>query len=197
MAAGRADKSELRRALRATLAGIGPERLREWSASACEHLCSMDEFVRARVVMLYLAMPGELDVTGAIERALATGKRVCAPRVEWGWGAMRAMELRDLTRDVEGDPDGPAGLRRPRTGLAEVEVGEIDLAGVPGLGFDMRGGRLGRGGGFYDRFFASAGWRGARVGIGFAAQVVVEVPVAGHDARMDALVTESGVSRFA
>ena len=66
---------------------------------------------------------------------------------------------------------------------------------VPGVAFDARGGRLGYGGGFYDRFLASAGEGAIRIGICFEVQVVDEVPMAGHDLRVDAVVTEQRVLR--
>lgn len=63
---------------------------------------------------------------------------------------------------------------------------------VPGLAFDAQGGRLGRGGGFYDRFLEASGMQARRIGVCFACQLVERVPLEGHDARLDAIVTEDG-----
>jgi 5-formyltetrahydrofolate cyclo-ligase len=70
---------------------------------------------------------------------------------------------------------------------------EIDFALVPGLGFDRRGGRLGYGGGFYDRLLA--GLRAFRVAAAFSVQMIDAVPMAPHDQYVDLVVTESGLIR--
>lgn len=70
---------------------------------------------------------------------------------------------------------------------------EFDLILVPGLAFDLRGGRLGRGRGYYDRFLAGA--TGLRVGVCFEDQIVADVPLEPHDLRMDFVVTPSSICR--
>jgi 5-formyltetrahydrofolate cyclo-ligase len=76
-----------------------------------------------------------------------------------------------------------------------VDAGGIDLVVTPGLAFDGAGGRLGRGGGFYDRFLIRA--RPAAFAAGFALreQVVGEVPAEATDARVDAVVTPERTMR--
>ena len=74
-----------------------------------------------------------------------------------------------------------------------MDPAEIDLVLVPGLAFDAAGGRLGRGGGFYDRFLATLGPAAARVGVAFDAQILPEVPTDGLDARMSCVVTDARV----
>ena len=67
----------------------------------------------------------------------------------------------------------------------------LDLVLVPGLAFDARGGRLGRGAGFYDRFLAALPPRAVACGAGFQFQVVGLVPTEAHDVRLGALLTET------
>ena len=69
----------------------------------------------------------------------------------------------------------------------------FDLILVPGLAFDLRGGRLGRGKGFYDRFLAGA--RGLRAGVCFEDQIADEIPSEPVDQRMDFLVTPAAIFR--
>lgn len=87
---------------------------------------------------------------------------------------------------------GTFGIREPDANTArQVFPGEDDTILVPGLAFDRAGGRLGRGGGFYDRFLAQ--WPHARrVGVGFSIQLIDAVPREAHDAQVDAIVTEDG-----
>jgi 5-formyltetrahydrofolate cyclo-ligase len=85
---------------------------------------------------------------------------------------------------------GPHGAREPHDGEPAPAP---DLILVPGLAFDRAGRRLGRGGGFYDRFLAR--WAGTPcriVGVCFACQVVSTIPWEPHDATVQAIVTEDG-----
>ena len=70
-----------------------------------------------------------------------------------------------------------------------VSVGEIDLLLIPGLAFDVRGGRLGRGGGYYDRLLATrAGGGAVAIGVCFEFQRVNRLPLAPHDALVDGII---------
>jgi 5-formyltetrahydrofolate cyclo-ligase len=97
---------------------------------------------------------------------------------------------------------GTFGILEPTAELRElpprqVLPSQIDLALVPGVVFDRQGNRLGYGRGFYDRLLRQLPREVLRVGLAFECQVVEELPVEPHDERMDWLVTEAGVRRFA
>jgi 5-formyltetrahydrofolate cyclo-ligase len=84
-------------------------------------------------------------------------------------------------------------IREPVPALcAAVEVGSLDFALVPGLGFDSRGGRLGYGGGFYDRLLGRLPAASPRVAATFSAQLLDAVPMAPYDQYVDLIVTEHG-----
>ena len=68
-----------------------------------------------------------------------------------------------------------------------VPLNRLDLALVPGLGFDARGHRLGRGKGHYDRLLA--GFGGRKIGVAFDFQIMAEVPCEAHDIVLDDIVT--------
>jgi 5-formyltetrahydrofolate cyclo-ligase len=88
---------------------------------------------------------------------------------------------------------GAFGAREPAADEATVmAIEDAGVVLVPGVAFDSAGGRLGRGGGFYDRFLATPGLRARRIAVCFACQVVDRVPVEPHDAEVDAIVTEDG-----
>jgi 5-formyltetrahydrofolate cyclo-ligase len=87
---------------------------------------------------------------------------------------------------------GTSGVRNPLAGVP-VPFEEIDLVVTPGLGFDRRGNRLGRGGSYYDRFFANTELKAIKCGLGFAEQLVDTVPVVDHDVPVDLLVTDKEI----
>lgn len=137
-------------------------------------------------------MPREIDTTALAQRAWEDGKRVLAPRVDWDAGRLGAVQIESFK-----EPDirtGERGIAEPAG--PEVKIDEIDLVVVPGLAFDVRGNRLGRGGGFYDRFLAQPGFRAVRCGLAFEIQIVECVPVNAFDVSMHMLVTDAAVRRF-
>ncbi len=180
------EKAELRRALRARLGEMSREERRGKSAAAVGHLVASPVWAGARCVLAYLAMASEVDLDAVFA---ADGKRVAAPRSDWETGAMVAAELGDVGEAVEVRP----GLREPGKTARPIGVEELDLALVPGLGFDRAGGRLGRGGGFYDRFLATLPGRTVTVGVVYEAQLIDRVPVEGHDVGVRMLLTEEGL----
>jgi 5-formyltetrahydrofolate cyclo-ligase len=182
-------KKQLRAELKRRLAEMSAEEIDRQSRIACERLTQTDGFRKAATVMLFLSMPQEIDTAVAIESAWKSGKRVVVPRIDRHPRQMVAVEIHRL--DHTPDP-AISGLRNPAEGV-EVPIGQIDLIVAPGLGFDCRGNRLGRGGAYYDRFLAAPERTAAVVGFGFAFQMLDEVPVAPHDRPVDAIVTEQGV----
>ena len=88
---------------------------------------------------------------------------------------------------------GHRGLPEPSPNCERVPAASVDWVLVPGIAFDPSGGRLGYGGGYYDRLLPVLPARAARVAGAFSAQIVDAVPSAPHDITMDTVVTEAGV----
>lgn len=176
-----------------TLSAMDKKTISEKSRSACVRLSRQEEFHDAAVVMLYLNMPQELDVACITLRAWGEGKHVVVPKVNPDSRHMDAVEIRSLDTDVA---PGAFGIREPISPQA-WPLEEIDLVIVPALAFDREGNRLGRGGGYYDRFLGDSRLRAIRCGICFDEQIVEDVPCDDHDVPMDMLVSEREVLRFA
>lgn len=171
---------------------MSPQEAHARSSIACRLLVQEPEFAKADVLMIYLSTVQEVDTTQIALAAWSLSKRVVAPRVSWEQRRMIPIEISSLTSDVR---EGQMGIREPLEGMP-VPVGEIDLVLVPGLGFDARGNRLGRGRGFYDRFLAHRDFRGVACGLAFESQVVEDVPHDERDQRVRMLVTDTTVRRF-
>lgn len=139
-------------------------------------LAALDAYAAAKVVLAYSARPGEPDTDGLLGRVAADGKQLVLPRLE-GTGIVPACLGGGLMV-------GAHGILEP-TG-EPVDPADIDLVVVPGLAFTVDGGRLGRGGGHYDRFLA--GLPVATVGVCFAEQLVDELPLDPHDVRVDVVL---------
>jgi 5-formyltetrahydrofolate cyclo-ligase len=179
------DKHELRAAMRATrkrLAGLEPEA----SLRAAEHAVDLPG---GEVVAVYRAIGSEIDAD-ALSIALARqGRRLClpvvierdAPMIFRRWSPGEPLEL-----DVAGVP-APLPL---------AETVTPDLIVTPLLAFDRAGGRLGQGGGYYDRTFATL-HDAIRIGFAYAGQEIENLPVERHDIRLHGVLTERGYRALA
>jgi len=183
------EKVELRREMRNRLQAMSPEQRKEKSRKACRNLIETEPYQSASIIMMYLSLPHEVDTTEAILHAWQLGKTVVVPKISWQQRHMIAVEITSLDT---GFSVGTWGLRNPVTGVP-IPFGQIDLVVAPALGFDRKGNRLGRGGSFYDRFFANKDLTAARCGLAFAEQIVDVVPTMEHDEPVEFLVTDEEV----
>jgi len=142
--------------------------------------------------MMFLSLPHEVDTSEAILHAWQFGKAVAVPKVSWQQRHMIPVRINSLET---GFSTGASGLRNPIAGMP-VPFGEIDLVVTPALGFDKKGNRLGRGGSYYDRFFANEELKAARCGFGFTEQIVESIPVMEHDKPVDIIVTDGEIIYF-
>ncbi|MFZ2148314.1 MAG: 5-formyltetrahydrofolate cyclo-ligase [Sedimentisphaerales bacterium] len=186
------DKAQLRRKLQNRLLAIPSEQRSEKSRKACRNLLSISQFQSASTVMMYLSLPHEADTSEAILHAWQLGKIVAVPKISWQQRHMMPVQIYSLET---GFSTSASGLRNPIAGVP-MPFEEIDLVVTPALGFDRKGNRLGRGGSYYDRFFANPKLNASRCGFGFAEQLVEAIPVTEHDEPVDLLVTDEEVIYF-
>jgi 5-formyltetrahydrofolate cyclo-ligase len=186
------DKVQLRQELQKCLIGIPAEQRKEKSHRACRNLIATREFQDASAIMIYLSLPHELDSSEAILSAWQMGKTVVVPKVSWQQRHMIPVRINSLETGFSSEV---AGLRNPITGVP-APFSEIDLVVAPGLGFDRKGNRLGRGGSYYDRFFANKELKAPKCGFAFSEQVIKSVPVTEHDIPVDFLITDEEVLYF-
>ena len=186
-------KETIRRELRQNLTAMKDGVREELSGRACELLLALGEYAQAKTIMAYIPLPDELDIEPMLRSAWQDGKTVAMPRIIWEKHELKPIVTHNLDSDLIA---GRHGLREP-AGTEEIALGDIDLLIVPAVGFDRRGHRMGRGGGFYDRFLARPRLRAKTVGITFDQQVLEELPVLSHDQRVQMVVTNAGVHRCA
>lgn len=183
-------KSDLRTRMRSLLRKLTPAERAARSTAAAKHLVASAAWRDARVVLVFLSLPSEVDTTALVEAAWGSGKRVLAPRVDVASTTLVPVAIRSWSDCLPGFK----GILEP-TASGAVPVESIDLVLVPGLAFDLQGRRLGRGGGYYDRFLARPGLAALTCGLGFESQVLDQVPSEAHDRRVDALATDKRFRR--
>lgn len=179
------EKQMMRVAMRAELRAMTREsRLAASAAIAQQVWCEIAEWCdEDDLVLGFAPMVSEPDWLGA---SLGAGVRVAFPRIVGE--RLEFVVVRDLAELRMGE----RGVRAPFGGeVVDGKSARVIL--VPGLAFDRAGGRLGRGGGFYDRVLADLPARVRRIGVVFEMQMVGGVPREAHDERVDSVIGESGV----
>ena len=183
------DKKQLRLEFQKTLFEMTPEQRIQKSKKACQNLIATEQFQKASTIMMYLSLPYEADVSEAILCAWQLGKMVVAPKISWQQRHMLPVEINSLDT---GFSTKVSGLRNPVKGQP-IPFEDIDLVVAPGLGFDRKGNRLGRGGSYYDRFFANENTRAVRCAFAFSEQMCDLVPTNDRDEPVDFIVTDEEV----
>ena len=184
-------KSQIRTRMKSLLAALTAEQRHAASASACTRLATLESLEHAHVVMMYMPLASEVDVTPAVLRCFRRGQTVCVPKVDWQRKDMTAIEITSLDDRVL-DTD-EHGLRSPKTGRL-ILPNIIDAVVVPGLAFDPQGRRLGRGGGFFDRFLSRLRPTTTTIGLVFDQQIIDAVPANERDAAVDIIVSDRRVT---
>jgi len=134
--------------------------------------------------MCYIALGGEVDTQGMIKQAKKTGKIVTVPVCK----KTKATLMPCILEENAGLKKGPYGVIEPAV-ERRISLDDIDLVLVPGVAFDKKGNRLGRGKGFYDRFLNRLHSRTATIGLAFDFQILPDLPALSHDAKVDKVIS--------
>jgi 5-formyltetrahydrofolate cyclo-ligase len=185
-------KPEIRAEARRRLRELDPALRAAAQAEIARRVWTVPEVAGAGTLLLFADLPEEVSTDAVAAEALRRGLTLLYPRTR--------PELRTMTlHRVESPGDlvvGNYGIREPNVACCpEVDPARVDAVLVPGLAWDRRGGRLGRGAGYYDRLFGHAAWRGFRCGIFFSFQEVEAIPAAPWDVPLQAVVTDREVWR--
>jgi 5-formyltetrahydrofolate cyclo-ligase len=185
----KARKAALRRAILARRDGLPASDRAARAAAIFARVAALPGLRAARVVLAYAAFGSEPDTGPFLRAVLAAGKALVLPRVNRATRMLELYRVEDPALQLE---PGTWGIREPRPALcAPVAPAAVDFVLVPGVAFDVRGGRIGYGGGYYDRLLGRLAPGPLLVAAAFDVQVVPEVPMTAGDRRMDRVVTES------
>lgn len=171
-------KSELRQIIRERKRQYSSEQLEVLSLAVIGRLMAHPKVVDAHCILLYYSLPDEVNTHQLAETLREQGKQVLLPKVT-GDGTMEIRRYEGRQSMTEGD----FHIMEP-SGAIFTDYAAIDLAIVPGMSFDAAGNRLGRGKGYYDRFFALAPAL-YKIGICFDFQKTDHVPCETTDIAMD------------
>lgn len=178
-----AEKSRLRLQARSARQSVAAQDRRALALAACARALELEQVASARHVLGFAAAPEELDPAALLDALRQAGASICLPRIA-GPGAL-TLHVCEIDDDLE---QGPFGLRQPAAAMPETFADCVDLVIVPGVAFDADGGRLGFGGGYYDRLLATMP-HAYRIALAYDCQLLAHIPAEEHDERVDAIVT--------
>ena len=181
-------KRALRRAILAERDAVPEDDRSAHSEAIADRFLGLPETAGAETVLAFWSFGSEVDTGPLIARLRSQGKTVALPRVE-------GNEVAPIVATPETPmTEASFGAREPSEGRA-LDVAELDLVVVPGVAFDRSCGRVGYGGGYYDRLLEKRRDGVAAIAIAFALQIVDRVPSGAIDRRIDGVVTEVEVIR--
>lgn len=176
------DKRQIRQEIKHRKQGITPDERERLSRQICRAIESLPGFERVVHLMLYHALPDEVDTRHLLSK-WAGSKQLYLPIVDgddlivapYAGGAMKqgAFHIWEPTDTTATDP------------------ARLEWIVVPGVAFDRKMNRLGRGKGFYDRLLRQT--RARKIGICYRLQLVDEIPAEPHDIKMDLIITENDI----
>ena len=165
----------------------------QWLETASERIVerfqTLEAFQSSETIALYMAIGGEVDLEPLFSKCWKLGKRTCIPVFN---AAAKIYEMAEVSAETR-YKTGHYGIREPLF-PALLPMDRVDLVAVPGVAFDRKGNRLGRGGGYYDRLLD--GFSGVSAAVAFDFQIFPEIPCEAHDRPVDALVTEAELVMF-
>jgi len=141
-----------------------------------EKLLKEPSFKKAKRVMFYIAFNGEVETKEMIKEAKNLGKIIAVPVCVKNRISLRPALLKSHAHLKK----GPYGVSEPVVSRY-IDLKDLDLVVTPGLAFDKKGNRLGRGKGYYDRFLKQIPKDTPSIGLAFRMQILPKVPVTSSD----------------
>ena len=181
------EKSRLRKEMLEKLRAQTPDSRHRKRTQIVEKIREHPEFQRARVFMFYISTSQEVETRSLLEYVLGQGRTVAVPRVVRETASLEPVLIHHPEQDLA---PGSYGILEPRAELSEpLDLDRLDLILVPGIAFDRRGHRLGRGKGYYDRLLKRLPPHVKRFGLAFDFQLLPSVPASDSDASVDRVIT--------
>ena len=189
-------RDDLRRRMREARRGLAPEMRHAAAEAAAKHVLALPDYKHARRIAVYMAVDAELDPEPFLKGARDDGKEIYLP-------VLAGEEFLHFQAYATGMPLRPNRYRipepvdDPRTAL---QPADLDLVLAPLVAFDIRGHRLGMGGGYYDRSFAFLKDKHAEktllIGLAYECQKVAALPSESWDVPLAGVVTEQQFYSF-
>ena len=182
--ADRSRKAALRQEIREKLKATSLDERTADSAEIRRRLAEQAVWKSSKAILAYVPTRNEPDIWPAVIEVLGSGKQLALLRYSSDGDRYVPCLVCDPARDLQ---PGQYGILEPRAHCPIFDLMRLDLALVPGIGFTLDGGRLGRGKGYYDRLLAE--FPALKCGVAFDCQIAGEFPLEPHDVQLNCILT--------
>ncbi|MFD3158412.1 5-formyltetrahydrofolate cyclo-ligase [Haloimpatiens sp. FM7330] len=180
------DKNTLRKLMKEKRKNIKPDIRKMMDEQMYNNVINSNLYKNAKTIFIFVSYNNEVNTHNIIKQAIRDDKTLCVPKVISKESGMISIQINDFT-DLE---HGAYGILEPKEYCSKINPKKIDLAFVPGLAFDKNGGRIGYGGGFYDRFLKLIPKNCPIIGLGYKIQIIDEIPMDENDIKLNNLITD-------
>lgn len=187
-------KKSLRDLLLKKRDSIKPEERKIKEVAIKKRLLALIDFKKAKSILFYASFRSEVNTISCIQHAIKLRKKIALPLVDEKKRGLRLYNIKDISELVS----GYMGIPEPRIKKGRgASLKDIDIAIIPGIGFDVIGNRLGYGAGYYDKLLGYESRRLSKskkhittIAFAFEEQILPEVPNERHDVKIDKIITE-------
>ena len=184
-------KHEIRNDMANAIDAFSKEEIEEKANRIEARLFEFANFLESNISLLYVNHGLEVNTRGILDRCLGYNKIVVLPAFNMETYQMKLMKLDNLETDLK---TGPRGILEPDPASCKVvPIERIDIAIIPGVALDEKGGRIGSGEGFYDRLIPKLPITTRKVSLAFESQIIQQVPMESHDKYVDIIITEKRI----
>lgn len=187
----REKKQEIRDEIAAKMKTLSTDEIAAKSKAIENRLFEFANFLEARIAMLYAPVTHEVDTMAIIKRSYIYNKIIVLPVFDSHNNKVTLMKVDDADKDLV---QGPRGNWEPdKSRCKSVPLDCLDIAIIPGIAMDEKGGRIGTGKGYYDRLIPDLPATTRKVGLVFEDQIVPMIPMESHDKYVDIIITEDRI----
>lgn len=184
-------KRDIRNAVKAGIAALSAEAVAEKTAAIETRLFEFANFLEAGIVMMYVHTDGEVDTSRMLRKCYEYNKMVVLPAFNMEKFKAFPYKVDNLATDLA---QGGRGIQEPDPQRCKkVPFDCIDIAVIPSVALDEKGGRIGSGDGLYDRIIPKLPMTTRKVTLALEAQIVSQVPMESHDKHVDIIITEDRI----
>lgn len=187
----REKKQEIRDEIKAKLEALAPDEIAAKTKAIEGRLFEFANFLEARIAMLYTPVPHEVGTLDIIKRSYMYNKIIVLPAFDPQQDQITLMKVDDADKDLVSSPRG--NLEPDKQRCKSVPFDCLDIAVIPGIAMDEKGGRIGTGQGLYDRLIPDLPVTTRKVGLVFEDQILPTVPMESHDKYVDIIITEDRI----
>ncbi len=187
----REKKQEIRNEITRLITEYPPDILAAKTKAIEERVFEFANYLEARIALLYTPMGPEVNTMEIIKRSYMYNKIIVLPAFDAQNFRMTLMKVDDPDKDLVMGPRGNLEPNAKRCKVVPIDC--LDIAIIPGVAMDEKGGRIGTGIGYYDRLIPDLPITTRKVGLVFEDQIVPVIPMESHDKHVDIVITERRV----